>query len=51
MAALRAEAKAAEEEAKVIAEQDKEREATIEVYRAAAAKRRGADKEKGTRSK
>ena len=51
MAALRAEAKAAEEEAKVIAEQDKEREATIEAYRAAAAKRRGADKEKGTRSK
>ena len=51
MAALHAEVKAAEDEAKVIAAQDKEREASIEAYRAAAAKRRGADKEKGTRSK
>lgn len=51
IAALRAEFNAAEEEAKVIAEQDKGREATFEAGRVAAAKRRGADKEKGIRSK
>jgi circadian clock protein KaiC len=51
IAALRAEFAATEEEAKAVAMQDKEREASVEADRIAAAKRRGADKEKGTRSK
>ena len=51
IAALRAEFAATEEETKVVAEQAKQREAAIEAHRAAAAKRRGADKEKGTGSK
>ena len=51
IAALRAEFKAAEEEARVIGAQDKEREATIDADRDAAAQRRGADKEKATRGK
>ena len=46
IAALRAEFAAIEEETKVVAEQAKQREAAIEAHRAAAAKRRGADKEK-----
>ena len=51
IAALQADFKATEEEAKVIAAHDKEREASFEAGRVAAAKRRGADKEKGIRSK
>src|SRR5688572_5312625 len=51
IAALRAEFAATEEEAKMVATKDKEREARSEAARAAAARHRGADKEKGTRSK
>ena len=51
IAALQADFNATEEEAKMLAEQNKEREASFEAGRVAAAKRRGADKEKGIRSK
>jgi circadian clock protein KaiC len=51
IAALRAEFAATEAEAKAVAERATQRETAIQAHRAAAAKRRGADKEKGSRSK
>jgi len=51
IAALQAEFATTKEEAKVLAEQEKEHEAGVAAQRAATAKRRGADNEKGIRNK